>query len=126
MQARAATGMSGPDTFAQLRRARRLKLEQALRSMVRQLRELGALKIILFGSLARGDMDVDSDIDLFVMMPSTRSGKEWLRIVNDRLDRKAAADVIVFNREEFNRESGTNCLLGEIASSGRTLYEKAA
>jgi predicted nucleotidyltransferase len=47
-----------------------------MESITRQLIELGAVKIILFGSLAEGNVDVYSDLDLFVIMPSTKSGDE--------------------------------------------------
>jgi len=53
----------------------REKLQTSLDSIVSQLRNIGALKIILFGSLAEGDIDVYSDLDLLVIMPSTMSGK---------------------------------------------------
>ncbi len=42
---------------------------------------MGAQKIILFGSLASGDVDVNSDLDLFVLMPSAKTGKEWTDII---------------------------------------------
>lgn len=126
---------AGPDWMASTRcgwteigrrKARRRRhLERALRPLVSQLRRLGAERIVLFGSLAGCDTDVGSDIDIFVMMPPTRSGKEWLRYINDRLDRTVATDIIVRNREEFWRELGSNRLLRLIVSSGRTLYEKA-
>lgn len=45
-------------------------------NILEELKKLGALKIILFGSLIHGDVDVNSDLDLLVIMPNTKSGKE--------------------------------------------------
>ncbi|MCS7202697.1 MAG: nucleotidyltransferase domain-containing protein [Dictyoglomus sp.] len=45
-------------------------------NILEELKKLGALKIILFGSLVHGDVDVNSDLDLLVIMPNTKSGKE--------------------------------------------------
>jgi predicted nucleotidyltransferase len=59
---------------------RRDKLRKALDSIVNRLKDMEAQKIILFGSLARGDVDINSDLDLFVLMPSEKTGKEWLDI----------------------------------------------
>jgi len=40
---------------------------------VDHLRELGALKVTLFGSLVSGETDVGSDLDLLVVMPARPS-----------------------------------------------------
>jgi len=59
----------------------RTKLQRSLNSIVQSLKEMGAQKIILFGSLASGDVDVNSDLDLFVLMPPAKAGKEWTDII---------------------------------------------
>ncbi len=69
------------------KKRREEKLRAALGSIVDQLRALGALKIVLFGSLARAEVDVGSDLDLLVIMPATRTGEEWTRLVYERLER---------------------------------------
>lgn len=65
----------------QKKEERRTKLQRSLNSIVQSLKEMGAQKIILFGSLASGDVDVNSDLDLFVLMPSAKAGKEWTDII---------------------------------------------
>lgn len=65
----------------QKKEERKAKLQASLNSIVTQLKGIGALKIILFGSLARDDIDVRSDLDLFVLMPSNRTGKEWMNLI---------------------------------------------
>ena len=67
--------MSQLSNLLQNKRARREMLEARLDPIVEQLKSLGAVKIVLFGSLARQEVDVDSDLDLLVIMPPIRAGK---------------------------------------------------
>jgi predicted nucleotidyltransferase len=87
---------------------------------------MGASRIILFGSLATGEVDVDSDIDILAVMPETKNGKEWSRIIYDSVERGAASDIIVFNREELEAELPINSFLRRIINSGRVVYEKTS
>nr|MDO8079382.1 nucleotidyltransferase domain-containing protein [Candidatus Freyarchaeota archaeon] len=105
---------------------RRARLESSLDSIVSQLKGLGALKIILFGSLARGEVDVHSDLDLFVLMPPTRSGKEWMKLVYENVDRGVASDIIVYNEKEFKENLPLSRFLKNVVNSGKVVYEKAA
>ncbi len=104
---------------------RKTKLLAALDEIVSQIKEMGALKIILFGSVARGDTDVNSDVDLFVLMPSSRSGKEWTDVIYATVERKVASHLIIFNEEEFKEGLPGNRFLQNI-QRGRIVYEKAA
>lgn len=109
-----------------MKNQRKGRLQSALHPILNQLREMGALRIILFGSLATGEVDVNSDIDLLVIMPETKSGKEWWRLVYDSVEREIASDIIVFNQAEFEREAPTNAFLIHVLETGRVVYEKTA
>lgn len=85
---------------------------------------MGSLKVILFGSLATGEVDVNSDIDLLAIMPETKRGKEWSRLIYDKVERGIASDIIVFNKIEFEKELPTNSFLKQIIESGKVVYEK--
>jgi predicted nucleotidyltransferase len=121
-----AREMSRLREILQKKDQRKLRLQSALRSIVSQLRNLGALRILLFGSLASEEVDVNSDIDLLVIMPETKSGKEWSRIIYDQVERGVASDIIVFNRREFQKELPMNTFLTGIVDSGKVVYEKTA
>ncbi|MCX7668103.1 MAG: nucleotidyltransferase domain-containing protein [Atribacterota bacterium] len=60
------------------KKTREEKLQEALKRIIIQLREWGALKVILFGSPARGIVDSQSDLDLLVIMPPSKTSKEWM------------------------------------------------
>jgi predicted nucleotidyltransferase len=104
---------------------RKAKLQKSLDLIVPQLKNMGALKIILFGSLVKGDVDVNSDIDLFVLMPSTKTGREWMDLIYRTVERKVASNIIVYNEEEFYGKLPSSSFLGNILE-GKVVYEKAA
>lgn len=109
----------------QKKEERRSKLQRSLNSIVQSLKEMGAQKIILFGSLASGEVDVNSDLDLFVLMPSAKAGKEWTDIIYSTVEKKVASHIIAFNQDEFWKELPTSSFLENIMK-GKVLYEKAA
>lgn len=108
----------------QRKEERMKRLMHALERAVSQLKAMGALKIILFGSLARNDVDIHSDLDLLVIMPSDRTGKEWSRLVYEDVQLDVAHDLIVYNREEFEDMLQKSSFLANVLEHGRVLYEK--
>jgi predicted nucleotidyltransferase len=116
-------GMSKVQEIIKKKNDRKNRLLSSLDLIVDQLKKMGALKIVLFGSLMRDEVDINSDLDLFVLMPSTKTGKEWFNIIYDQIERKVASDIIVYNENEFNEELQWNSLLTNI-SKGKVIYEK--
>lgn len=112
-------------SIVQRKQARRARLQASLDAIVRQLVDLGALRIILFGSFVDGEVDVHSDLDFLVIMPSSKSGKEWSKAVYDAVERGAAAGIIAYNQVEFEEALPTSSFLERVVNSGRVVYEKA-
>jgi predicted nucleotidyltransferase len=112
------------ESILERRNQREKRLRSALDSIINQLRRMGPVKIIVFGSLATGDIDVNSDVDLLAVMPGSRSGREWSKIIYDEVERGVASDIIVFNETEFQKELPTNSFLRRIVKSGKVVYEK--
>ena len=85
-------------------------------------------RIILFGSLARGDATASSDVDLLVLVNTTESRRK----IADRIDRALAdrafsLDVIVMTPEQFERQKHVVGTLARQAwREGRVLYDSAA
>lgn len=117
--------MSKLKEIMQRKNERKAKLQASMDSIVSQLKSLGALKVILFGSLAKGDVDVNSDLDLLVLMPSNRTGKEWMDTIYEKIERKVASDIIVYNQKEFYEMLPTSSFLQNILK-GMVVYEKTA
>ena len=102
------------------------ELKGQLDYLVEELKAYGAEKIILFGSVARGDADEYSDLDVIVVKPSTMSFVERLADVVRKCPHAPGADIIVYTPEEFQRmQENENPFLECVLRDGTVLYEKS-
>jgi len=106
------------------RESRRSQLAAHLELIVAQLAELGAVTVILFGSLADGSVDVDSDLDLLAVMPDDLTGKEWMNRIYGAVDRGVACDILAYNKEEFRESLASNTFVANVVEKGKVVYEK--
>jgi predicted nucleotidyltransferase len=106
------------------REERRKALERNCYLIVEQLKALGALKVIIFGSFVRGEIGLWSDLDLIAVMPSLLSGKEWRRKIQAEIDREIACDIIVYNEKELEESIPISSFLRHALKEGRVIYEK--
>ncbi len=88
-------------------------------------------QVILFGSRARGDADVDSDVDLIVVesMPfgaDRDRGAEETRLWRALAQFHVPKDILVFSRAEADywRDS-LNHVLARALREGKVLYERS-
>ena len=79
------------------------RLENESRRLAGQLASLGAVKVILFGSLARGKISLFSDIDLQAIFDDGRTSKELTSWVYRELDHREAVDVLAYNAQSFEK-----------------------
>lgn len=93
-----------------------------LEEIVSQLRAMGARRIILFGSRARGRPRRGSDIDLLVIMDDGRTFKERMREIYARLETEADVDILAYSPEEFERIRNRS-FFRRILAEGKVLYE---
>lgn len=114
------------EKILKMKQAREKKLRNALSSITDQLKDRGAVKIILFGSLARGDVDIHTDLDIIVVMPPTKSGKEWSGSIYENLTRGVASDIFVYNTEEFEQHLKTSDFLRHAVDTGKVIHETTA
>ena len=106
------------------REERRKALERNCPLIVEQLKALGALRVILFGSFARGEVGLWSDLDLIAVMPSSLSSKEWMREIHTKVDREIACDIVVYNEKELEETIPISSFLRHALKEGRIIYEK--
>lgn len=88
-----------------------------------QLVSLGAIKVILFGSLARGKISLFSDIDLLAIFDDSRNSKELTSWVYQKLDTGEAVDVLAYNTQSFDKMK-ERTFIRHILSEGKVLYER--
>ena len=81
-----------------LKKSRKKELKKELGRIVKQLVKLGAKKVILFGSLAKDEVRMSSDIDLVVVLEDQRPFKKRLFDIYNELEYNEAVDVIPLQR----------------------------
>jgi predicted nucleotidyltransferase len=104
------------------------RYQDELRRVVAQLRDgYRPERILLFGSVARGDVHEDSDLDLLLIK---RTSKRWLdRAAEARLllDTDLAVDVVVYTPDEFAQKCvSEEPVFRELLADARTLYDAEA
>ena len=84
------------------------------------------LKIILFGSHARGDADRHSDVDLLVVMSEVEDKrKSALAIRRVLADLPVSKDIIISTPEEIARKGSlVGTILRPALREGRVIYER--
>ena len=102
----------------------RQRLEAETKRLVEQMRNLGATKVILFGSLARGKISLFSDIDLLVLFDDERSSRELSRWVYQNPETGEAVDVLAYNLKSFERMR-ERTFIQHILTEGKVLYERS-
>ena len=106
--------------------ARKKLLDQELARYVRLLKEHGAPeKVILFGTLAGGQVHEWSDIDLVVVEKTKLPFFQRLRKVRKLLRPKVGIDVMVYTPEEFDQLCADRSFFREeIVAKGEVIYER--
>lgn len=104
--------------------SRHRELEAELSRIVSRCRELGYRKVVLFGSMARGDTGPWSDIDLLLVKDT---GKRFL----DRLDEfykavtpRVAVDVLVYTPAEYAELCRTRNFVRKATEEGVVLLDQ--
>lgn len=103
--------------------------ENLLRKMVDVIvRERSPEAIILFGSRAKGNAHVDSDVDLLVIekepfSPQRSRRKEVARLQMALRELPLSKDILLYSREEFEHwRNSLNHLAGRACREGRVLH----
>jgi len=83
-------------------------------------------KIILFGSLAEGNLRKGSDIDLLVIKKSDKDYWERAEEIAGIIDIDVPCDVLNITPKELKyRLSVNDFFIGDIINKGKVIYEKA-
>ena len=100
------------------------KIQEAVRRIVEVAHPM---KVVLFGSRARGEAKPESDIDLLVVEENAKNASEEAeRLYRALRDLLMPVDIVVVDREKFDYWKDTpGNVYYEAAQDGRSLYEAA-
>jgi len=101
---------------------RRRGLEAELQRIVAALPPLGVRRAILFGSVARGQVRGQSDLDLILIVDSPEPFAERCARFYSVLTPSVGLDLLVYTPTEFDELRATPFLARALAES-RTVYE---
>jgi predicted nucleotidyltransferase len=104
------------------------EFDQEVQSIVKQLLHLyRPQKVVLFGSLVKGEIGPGTDIDLFIVKSGVpKLGVDRIRELDALVRYRLATDFVVYTPEEVKQR----LLLGDpfvktILEEGRVLYDAA-
>lgn len=107
-----------------------------LPELLERLKKIDPLKIMIFGSCAGNSVDVDSDLDLLIVVnqdviPGSYDEKLEIKLrvrkAIREINKKIPIDLFVYTKPEYDYYSkNQSSFFKEIHESGRILYEKAS
>ncbi|MCD6118403.1 nucleotidyltransferase domain-containing protein [bacterium] len=100
-------------------------IAEQIDSLVNQIAEaVHPVRIVLFGSLARGDMQPGSDIDLLVVMPEDSHRRKTARLLYRTIQGITVPyDIVVAKESDLDRHRDNPGLIYRtILEEGKTLY----
>ena len=98
-------------------------LEKELERIIPLLINLGAKKVILFGSLSVGRVHRSSDIDLVVIRESNERFLDRLDEFYREIRPNYGVDFFIYTPEEFEEMKEESPFLSRVLRGGRILYE---
>lgn len=100
--------------------------ENEIRSFVNEVtRQFDPERIILFGSHAAGNMTLDSDVDLLVVMHFEGRPHQQVFKIRKSIKRSFPLDLLVRRPEDIeHRLKMGDFFLAEIMQKGKVLYER--
>ena len=106
---------------------RKQRLEQEVARYVRLLTEHGdPERVIVFGSLATGQVHTWSDIDLVIIQRTDLAFFQRLRQMRRLLQPQVGTDILVYTPEEFEQLCGERAFFQEeILDRGVVVYERS-
>ena len=112
------------EAVRQRKEARRDLLEGELRRMVGEIARCpGVLRVILFGSLARGESGAHSDLDLAVIQETGESFAQRADALYRQLAPRVATDILVYTPGEWHDLAANRSFARRIEREGRVLYD---
>ena len=101
-------------------------VDAKVRQVVEELRPYQPLRVMLFGSAARGDADAFSDLDFVVIKQTEQPFLDRLKEAALLVHVPGPIDLFVYTPEEWQRMQAVESPFAErVLAEGRVVYEAA-
>ena len=98
---------------------------ESLTAIVHQLKGYDPIRIMLFGSAARGEADSWSDLDLVVIKDTASPFLQRYREIAPFLHNTTPIDLFIYTPGEFERmKASHNPFIERVLKEGKVIYEK--
>lgn len=106
------------------REERLTKLRAELNRAIEAMISLKVEKIVLFGSLAKGEVKSKSDIDLIVIWETDLPFMKRLETLYEAIKPNLAMDILAYTPQEIEELYGKNPFITKALNEGCVLYER--
>lgn len=106
-----------------LKEKREERLKGELDNIIDKLIDKDTKKIILFGSMAREQVNRYSDIDLIVIKDTKKRFLDRLEEVYTNAEPSLSVDILVYTPQEFQEMRQWSSFIKGVLKEGRVLYE---
>ena len=93
--------------------------------IVASFRKFEPEKIILFGSITRGDWDEESDVDIIIVYKTDKQFLERLEELYMSWDIPKAVDILAYTPTEFAEMLSNNFFIQDAVKDGEVIYESS-
>jgi predicted nucleotidyltransferase len=107
------------------RQERLAHLRRELAEMLPRLIDDDTERVILFGSVARGEVSSTSDLDLLVVRRDARPPAARIDALYRRLEPKVALDLLVYTPEELEAAQRDSSFVRHALRHGEIVYERS-
>ena len=102
----------------------RVPYDRLRRDIVRLFAPFDPERIVLFGSLARGEGDEFSDVDLVVVYPTEKRFLDRLEELYACWTLPVAVDVLAYTPDEYRKMLRESAFLQDVVAEGEVIYER--
>ena len=100
-----------------------MKIDTLKKQIITTFKPFKPEKIILFGSLARGDWDEESDVDVIVVYKTEKSFLDRLKELYQSWNIPKGVDILAYTPAEFMEMSSSNYFVQDAIENGELIYE---
>jgi uncharacterized protein len=111
------------DRLHSWRDRQRVELRQEMERLTREAGALGVERVLLFGSMARGEEGLTSDLDLIMVWDTELAFAERTTAMYARLQPRVACDILVYTPAEMVHMADRPFVKRALAE-GRELYAR--